>query len=180
MKDGGFNSWQRTTPPKGSAIACRSLRLREPAARLADVRLLAFRWMRLFHVIEGYCDTRAALRFASRRVAATECRTGWQPAPDACLGDNREVSRAVWRSAALHRAHAGRPRSPRGARTDARPDVRPTARRFCVSISSTSPYAASGIGTVWIRAIFQSACSRRKRIDVGAEMVCCSPSMVYV
>jgi len=36
----------------------------------------------------------------------------------------------------------------------------------------------SGIGTVWIRDTFQSPSSRTNTIDVGAEMLCCWPSIV--
>jgi hypothetical protein len=59
-------------------------------------------------------------------------------------------------------------------------ETQPSASLRAANRDPRRNYAASGIGTVWMSAIFQSACSWRKRIEVGAEIVCCCPSIVYV
>jgi hypothetical protein len=54
----------------------------------------------------------------------------------------------------------------------------PRATRVAGADCASSAYACSGMGTVWIRAIFQSPSWRRKTIVVGAEMFCSFPSIV--
>jgi hypothetical protein len=53
----------------------------------------------------------------------------------------------------------------------------PDTRGWCGTRGYWSS-ACSGIGTVWIRETFQSPSFRTNTIDVGAEMLCCCPSIV--